>query len=94
MAADRVNVPPAHVADENQGSQPGGAHAVGGAAWMQDVTFGDLGYSFWSGEPPRDQVLRRGPALAIALMMMTANLVGDGLRNILDPRTGQAVRRK
>lgn len=60
---------------------------------MQDVTFGDLGYSFWSGEPPRDQVLRRGPGLVIA-SMMTANLVGDGLRDILDPRTGQAVRRK
>jgi ABC-type dipeptide/oligopeptide/nickel transport system permease subunit len=33
------------------------------------------------------------PGLAIALTIMAANLVGDGLRDILDPRTGQAIRR-
>ncbi len=33
------------------------------------------------------------PGLAIALTIMAANLVGDGLRDILDPRTSQAMRR-
>jgi peptide/nickel transport system permease protein len=33
------------------------------------------------------------PGLAIALTIMAANLVGDGLRDILDPRTRQAIRR-
>jgi ABC-type dipeptide/oligopeptide/nickel transport system permease subunit len=33
------------------------------------------------------------PGLAIALTIMAANLVGDGLRDILDPRTGQVSRR-
>lgn len=33
------------------------------------------------------------PGLAIAITIMAANLVGDGLRDILDPRTGQAMRR-
>jgi peptide/nickel transport system permease protein len=32
--------------------------------WMQDVARGDLGYSFWTKEPLRDQVLRRGPISA------------------------------
>ena len=29
-------------------------------AWMQDIARGDLGYSFSTREPLRDQVLRRG----------------------------------
>lgn len=33
------------------------------------------------------------PGLAIATTIMAANLVGDGLRDLLDPRTGQAMRR-
>lgn len=32
--------------------------------WMRDVARGDLGYSFWTSEPLRDQVLRRGPISA------------------------------
>src|SRR5262245_55745580 len=37
--------------------------------WMSDVLRGDLGRSFWRGEPIRDLILRRGPITAqIALM--------------------------
>jgi peptide/nickel transport system permease protein len=32
--------------------------------WMRDIARGDLGYSFWTSEPLRDQVLRRGPISA------------------------------
>ncbi len=38
-------------------------------SWMGDVFRGDLGRSFWRGEPIRDLILRRGPITAqIALM--------------------------
>lgn len=37
--------------------------------WMADVARGDLGYSFWTKEPIREQILRRGPISAeIALL--------------------------
>ena len=39
------------------------------AQWMADVGRGDLGYSFWTKEPIREQILRRGPISAeIALL--------------------------
>jgi peptide/nickel transport system permease protein len=47
-------------------------------AWMGDVVRGDLGKSFWRGEPIRDLILRRGPITAqIAVMAVSLSwLVG------------------
>jgi len=46
--------------------------------WMADVARGDFGYSFWRGEPIRDQILRRGQITAeIALFAIVFSwLVG------------------
>ncbi|MCA9879481.1 MAG: ABC transporter permease, partial [Thermomicrobiales bacterium] len=41
-------------------------------AWMQDIARGDLGYSFWTREPLRDQVLRRGPISAQIAVLAVA----------------------
>jgi peptide/nickel transport system permease protein len=51
-------------------------------AWMQDIARGDFGYTFWTREPLRDQVLRRGPIsaqiaiLAVALSWLIGVPVG------------------
>jgi peptide/nickel transport system permease protein len=44
--------------------------------WMGDVLRGDLGRSFWRGEPIRDLILRRGPITAqIALMAVVLSWI-------------------
>ena len=44
--------------------------------WMGEVLRGDLGRSFWRGEPIRDLILRRGPITAqIALMAVCLSWV-------------------
>jgi peptide/nickel transport system permease protein len=44
--------------------------------WMGDVLRGDLGRSFWRGEPIRDLILRRGPVTAqIALMAVVLSWI-------------------
>ena len=44
--------------------------------WMGDVLRGDLGRSFWRGEPIRDLILRRGPITAqIALMAVALSWI-------------------
>ncbi len=46
--------------------------------WMRNVARGDLGYSFWTSEPLRDQVLRRGPISAqiAVLAVMISWVIG------------------
>src|SRR5207249_11703265 len=46
--------------------------------WLRDVLRGDLGKSFWRGEPIRELIVRRGPITAqIALMaVMISWLIG------------------
>jgi peptide/nickel transport system permease protein len=46
--------------------------------WMKDVVRGDLGKSFWRGEPIRELIVRRGPITAqIALMAVVLSwLIG------------------
>jgi len=45
-------------------------------SWMGDVARGDLGRSFWRGEPIRDLIARRGPITAqIALMAVTVSWI-------------------
>jgi len=47
-------------------------------SWMSDVAHGDLGRSFWRGDPIRDLIARRGPITAqIALMAVAVSwLIG------------------
>ncbi|MGH2560289.1 MAG: ABC transporter permease, partial [Thermomicrobiales bacterium] len=45
-------------------------------SWLADVAQGNLGYSFWTEEPIREQVLRRGPISAeIALLAVLLSWV-------------------
>jgi peptide/nickel transport system permease protein len=53
-------------------------YAVQYLDWLKDILRGDLGKSFWRGEPIRELILRRGPITAqIALMaVMISWLIG------------------
>ena len=61
-------------------------------AWMGDVLRGNMGTSFWRGEPIVDTILRRGPITAqIALMAITLSwLIGIpvGLLSAIKRNTG------
>ena len=60
--------------------------------WMGDVLRGDLGHSFWSQEPIRNQILRRGPITAeIAILAVIVSWILGipfGLLSALRRNTG------